>query len=100
MFVIAAPEIVDLYTFGKALNPASAILVVDLLRFFAPQLFFYGAISLMSALLATRDQFAVVGFVPVINNVIGIIVLVAFHAFFHAPENPANGQVRCITTSR
>jgi putative peptidoglycan lipid II flippase len=80
VFVVAAPGLITLFTFGKA-TPAEHTVAVDLLRFFAPQLLFYGAISLMSAVLATRDRFGTVGFVPVVNNLVGIGVLGAFAAF-------------------
>jgi putative peptidoglycan lipid II flippase len=79
-FVVAAPALVTLFTFGKATSAEYAV-AVELLRFFAPQLLFYGAISLMSAVLATRDRFGTVGFVPVVNNLVGIAVLAAFAAF-------------------
>jgi putative peptidoglycan lipid II flippase len=79
-FVAAAPVLITLFTFGKA-TPAEHSVAVELLRFFAPQLLFYGAISLMSAVLATRDRFAAVGFVPVVNNLVGIGILAVFAEF-------------------
>ncbi len=83
VFVLAAPGIIDLYTLGSATAAEHAV-AVELLRFFAPQLFFYGVISLISAVLATRDRFVVVGIVPVLNNVVGIVVLALFAAFAHS----------------
>jgi len=82
-FVLAAPGIIDLYTLGSA-DPAEHAIAVELLRFFAPQLFFYGVISLISAVLATRDRFVVVGVVPVLNNLVSIVVLALFAAFAHS----------------
>jgi len=79
-FVAAAPALITAFTFGKA-TPAEHAVAVELLRFFAPQLLFYGAISLMSAVLATRDRFGAVGFVPVVNNLVGIGILAAFATF-------------------
>src|SRR5579863_5228984 len=79
LFVAAAPLLITLFTFNKA-TPAEHNVAVELLRLFAPQLFFYGAISLMAAVLATRDRFSAVGFAPVINNVIGIVTLAIFAA--------------------
>ena len=81
-FVLLAPAIIDLYTFGLR-NLAERSVAVELLRFFAPQLLFYGMISLMTAVLASQDHFAVAGVVPVINNVVGIIVLASFAALAH-----------------
>lgn len=77
VFVLAAPGIIDLYS-GGSLDPSEHALAVDLLRLFAPQLLFYGAISLISAVLSTRDRFVAVGFVPILNNAVSILVLVLF----------------------
>ncbi len=77
LFVLAAPGIIDLYS-GGSLDPAERSLAVDLLRLFAPQLFFYGAISLISAVLATRNRFVAVGFVPILNNIVSIVVFALY----------------------
>lgn len=82
LFVLAAPAIIDLYTFGLR-DVAERAVAVELLRLFAPQLLFYGAISLIGAVLYSRDRFASVGIVPVINNVAGIFVLLSFAALAH-----------------
>lgn len=84
-FVLLAPAIIDLYTFGLK-NLAERAVAVELLRFFAPQLLFYGAISLMTAVLATQDRFAAAGIVPVINNVVGIVVLASFATLAHTAD--------------
>ena len=83
LFVLFAPQIIALYTFG-AHNATEQHVAVELLRFFAPQLLFYGAISLMSAVLATEDRFAIVGVVPILNNVVGIIIFAIFAAITHS----------------
>ena len=77
VFVLLAPVLITLFTFGKA-TPQEHSIAVELLRMFAPQLLFYGAISLMAAVLATRDRFGAVGVVPVVNNVVGIVVFALF----------------------
>jgi putative peptidoglycan lipid II flippase len=53
-------------------------LAVLLLRLFAPQLFFYGAISLFTAVLNLQGNFAAGAFAPVANNVVAIASLVLF----------------------
>ncbi len=79
LLAVLAPQVVGAYTAGAAAaSPPARAVAVELLRWFAPQVFFYGAVSLMSAVLATRDRFAVVGIVPVLNNVVSVGVLVAF----------------------
>lgn len=76
-FELLAPVIVDLYTLGS--SPADErALAVTLLRWFAPQLACYGAISVVSALLATRHRFGAVGLAPVVNNLVAIVVLATF----------------------
>jgi putative peptidoglycan lipid II flippase len=79
VFELAAPAIIDAYTVGST-SPAERALAVTLLRWFAPQLLCYGAISLISALLATRHRFAAVGIAPVANNLVATGVLAAFAA--------------------
>jgi putative peptidoglycan lipid II flippase len=82
LFELLAPEIIRAYTFGTH-SGAEQQVAVELLRFFAPQLLFYGAISLMAAVLATQDRFVAVGIVPVVNNLVSIGVLAAFAAIEH-----------------
>jgi putative peptidoglycan lipid II flippase len=84
LFELLAPEIIRAYTFGTHSGPEQQV-AVELLRFFAPQLLFYGAISLMAAVLATQDRFVAVGVVPVVNNIVSIGVLAAFAAIERAP---------------
>ncbi len=81
---LGAPLVVDAYTTGAAAaTPAAHALAVDLLRWFAPQVFFYGVVSLASSVLATRDRFAIVGIVPVLNNLVSIVVFALFALFAH-----------------
>ena len=85
VFELAAPLVIDLYTFGSG-SPEERRLAVELLRYFAPQLLGYGAISLIAGVLATRDRFAVVGLVPAVNNLIGIGVLALFASLDRTPS--------------
>ena len=60
----------------------------NLLRFFAPQLFFYGVISLATSLLNTKRHFKVPAFAPIANNVVAILTLVLFHfSYSHLTES-------------
>jgi putative peptidoglycan lipid II flippase len=84
LLVVLAPEVIGAYTDGaSAASPAARAVAVELLRWFAPQVLFYGLVSLMSAVLATQDRFAIVGVVPVLNNIVGIGVLLAFALSAH-----------------
>ena len=87
LFELLSPQIIHLYTLGSGSTPtqlAEQQLAVELLRLFAPQLLFYGAISLMGAVLATEDRFIAIGFVPILNNLVGIVVLAIFAEQAHA----------------
>lgn len=84
LLAVFAPAVVDAYTSGaSAATPAARTVAVDLLRWFAPQVLCYGAVSLMSAVLATRDRFAIVGIVPVLNNLVNVGVFIAFAVLAH-----------------
>ena len=54
-------------------------LATSLLRWFVPQIFFYGVIGIATALLNIRNRFAPGSWVPIANNAVCIGVLVWFH---------------------
>ncbi len=78
IFEFLAPEIINLYTFGTKVNPQERSIAVELLRFFAPQVLFYGFFGVIASLLATRDKFEIVGIAPATNNIVGIVILLVF----------------------
>ncbi len=87
VFWVLAPQVVDAYTAfvrGRAVGPGNLAqekaVAATLLRWFVPQVALYGVISLMSALLNTRQRFAAPMWVPIANNVVVITVLLWFHA--------------------
>ncbi len=88
VFELAAPAIIDLYLVGNHLAVASTerAVAVSLLRLFAPQLFFYGSIALVTAALNLRGNFGAPALAPVVNNVVTVAVLVLFRVHF----GPAN----------
>jgi putative peptidoglycan lipid II flippase len=55
------------------------IVATSLLRWFVPQIFFYGVIGIATALLNVRHKFGTPAWVPVANNAVCIGVLVWFH---------------------
>lgn len=85
LFVAGAPLIIDLYATGThtAGLAAEKALATDLLRLFAFQLLGYGAISLMTALLNTVRRFVLAAYVPVLNNLVAMVVLLEFAALVH-----------------
>jgi putative peptidoglycan lipid II flippase len=70
---IAAPLVMRIYTFRVADPVARAAqleLATFLLRWFAPQIFFYGLSAIAEALLNVRGRFSPPKFAPVLNNLV------------------------------
>ncbi len=85
---LLAPLVIHFYlllnhTAGKGNELAVA---TSLLRLFAPQVFFLGAIVVSTALLNARRRFAAAAFSPVVNNVIAIAALVAAAVVAHTRD--------------
>ena len=79
LFVLIAPILVRLYTIGNdtaSLDEQRAV-ATGLLRMFAPQVAFYGMVTLTTAVLHARRRFAAPMFAPVLNNLVVIGVLLA-----------------------
>ncbi|HAM01798.1 MAG TPA: murein biosynthesis integral membrane protein MurJ [Acidimicrobiaceae bacterium] len=91
-FLIASPFIIDAMTaFNHSSNAAQERTVAEqLLVLFVPQLACYGCISVATALLNARRRFGPPTFVPIANNVVLIVVLVAFGLWV---RNPTLGGV-------
>ncbi len=86
---VAAAPITSLYASGIG-NAAAYHLTVIFAYFFIPQIFFYGVSSLAGAILNARGSFAAPMWTPVINNVVVILVGLAFIATAGLNRNPAN----------
>jgi putative peptidoglycan lipid II flippase len=82
-----APWIIDGFTAFRETKSTASLAVLaqqravatDLLRWFVPQIFFYGVIGVATALLNIRNRFGVAAWVPVANNIVCIGVLIWFH---------------------
>lgn len=90
---ILAPYIVDAMTAFNHLDPHRDAVVLQnqrevattFLRWFAPQVFLYGVLSLCGVLLQIRNKFAAVSYAPIVNNVVAIAVLIWFHIAVPTP---------------
>ena len=87
---VMAPWIIDGYVAvaGVARGAGRAAqqeLATDLLRWFMPQMLFYGITALATSLLNARRRFAAAAFAPVLNNVVVITVLIAIGRATSAP---------------
>ncbi len=89
---LAAPFIVHLFTLRLS-GPEAARqqeLGTFFLRFFAPQVAFYGMAALAGALLNAHDRFAVPMFAPVLNNLVVIVTCLAFAGIVHGTPTDAS----------
>lgn len=80
--VLAAPWIVELYAtrLSGGDRDAQRQLATTLLRYFMPQMFFFGLAALAGAILNARRRFAAPAFTPILNNVVVIATFVVFGA--------------------
>ncbi len=87
IFELASPLIIHAYSIGATgqRSQLTVELSIDLLRLFAPQLFFYGVISLFSAVLYSQHHFVAPSYTPIVNNLTSILVLVVFSTLYQHP---------------
>jgi len=80
--VVAAPWIIRLFTLRLPGAEAAEqqALATFFLRFFAPQIVFYGLAAIAGGLLNAHDRFAVPMFAPILNNLVAIATFMAFAA--------------------
>ncbi|HUR22716.1 MAG TPA: murein biosynthesis integral membrane protein MurJ [Acidimicrobiales bacterium] len=80
--VLGAPWIIRLFTFrlSGAEQAQQQELATFFLRFFAPQIAFYGFAAIAGGLLNAHDRFAVPMFAPIANNVVVILTFLGFAA--------------------
>jgi putative peptidoglycan lipid II flippase len=76
---LLAPWVIHFYLLlnPRATGTAERALATQLLHYFAPQVFFLGAIVVSTAMLNARRHFAAAAFSPVVNNVIAIAAILA-----------------------
>ena len=92
-FMVLAPFLIDAFTslehvrrVGSAQHLATQRHVATvLLRWFIPQVFLYGLLSIGGALLNVRRRFGAPMWVPIANNVVCIAVLLVFAAVVPTP---------------
>jgi murein biosynthesis integral membrane protein MurJ len=95
---LAAAPIADLYGHGIH-NAATHHLTVIFAYFFIPQIFFYGVSSLAGAILNARGRFGAPMWTPVINNVVVILVGLAFMVtagLNRTPGNISSGEIELL----
>jgi putative peptidoglycan lipid II flippase len=85
--IVAAPWIVKLYTIQVhgATRVAQQHVATNLLRWFMPQMFFYGITALATSLLNARRRFAAPAFAPILNNVVVIAIFLSIPHIVSGP---------------
>ena len=94
IFLAAAPWLINAFTAFDHVqltkDPQSLAqqrhIATVLLRWFVPQLFFYGLLSIGGALLNVRRRFGAPMWVPIANNLVCIAVLIAFASVAPSPS--------------
>ena len=91
---VLAPWIIQGFTFLQHSSSSTQLhalaqqrlVATDFLRWFVPQIFFYGVIGIATALLNVRQKFAIGSWAPVANNFVCIAVLIWFHLVDPTPS--------------
>jgi len=96
--ILLAPWIVDLYTSGVPAGQREAVreLATFFLRWFMPQIVFYGLGAVATGVLNGHRRFAAPMFAPIANN---LIVIATFVAFAVMP-GPAAGSGELATSAQ
>lgn len=89
--IIGAPWIIRLFTFrlSGADQAEQQALATFFLRFFAPQIAFYGIAAIAGGLLNAHDRFAVPMFAPIANNLVVIATFLGFAAIVSGTPDEA-----------
>jgi putative peptidoglycan lipid II flippase len=94
---LAAPLIVRIFTFRAGPEAGSqTALATYFFRFFAFQIFFYGAAAIAGGVLNVAGSFAVPGFAPAANNLVAIVVFAAFAVVERHSRTGAGGVGRLL----
>jgi putative peptidoglycan lipid II flippase len=96
--IVLAPFIVDLYTSGVPEPQRAAVtdLATFFLRWFMPQVVFYGLGAVATGLLNAHRRFAAPMFAPITNN----LIVIATFLTFAAMPGPAPGSAELATDAQ
>lgn len=86
---LAAPFLVSLYTTGW--SSSQLALATAFAYWCLPQLFFYGLYSMLGEVLNARSAFGPYMWAPVLNNLVGLLGLIAFLLVFGADPTGSRG---------
>ncbi|MBP0453203.1 murein biosynthesis integral membrane protein MurJ [Kitasatospora sp. RG8] len=98
----AAPEIISVYQHDTPATHDAFELTVVFARFLLPQIFFYGAFSILGQVLNARNRFGAMMWTPVLNNVVLITMFGLYLGMMTAPKKVSeitDAQVRLLGIS-
>ncbi|MEX0743231.1 MAG: murein biosynthesis integral membrane protein MurJ [Actinomycetota bacterium] len=97
--IVLAPLIVDVYTSGVPMEDREVVreYATFFLRWFMPQIVFYGVGAVAIGLLQAHRRFAAPMFAPILNNV---IVIATFLVFAAMPGPPSGSDALATTAQR
>jgi putative peptidoglycan lipid II flippase len=84
---VSAPLLISIYTTGW--SPEQLALATAFAYWCIPQIFFYGLYAMLGEVLNARSKFGPYMWAPVLNNLVGILGLVAFLVIFGADPTGA-----------
>ncbi|SFR67301.1 putative peptidoglycan lipid II flippase [Agromyces sp. CF514] len=89
LLALALAPVLTFLIGGTRLSPATLALAISFAWWCLPQIFFYGLYSLLGEVLNARRVFGPFTWVPVLNNIVALIGLVAMIAIYGADPSGA-----------
>jgi putative peptidoglycan lipid II flippase len=102
VLVVAAPLLLRLYLDSRYLDPDRVTQlesIVSLTRWCLPQVFFYGMYVLVGQVLNARGRFGPMMWAPIANNLLSVLMLVAYLIFF-GPTGDGPARSEALSTSQ
>nr|WP_043591199.1 murein biosynthesis integral membrane protein MurJ [Frankia sp. BMG5.23] len=95
--MLIAPWIISLYLHAGSDERA---LAATMLRWFLPQIVFYGVGATIGAILNVRQSFTAPMFAPILNNLLVIVTCLGFTYFIAGPRPPGVDGPKAITDTQ
>ena len=102
VLVVAAPLLLRLYLDSRYLDPDRVTQlesIVALTRWCLPQVFFYGMYVLVGQVLNARGRFGPMMWAPIANNLLSVLMLVAYLVYF-GPTGDGPARSEALSTSQ
>ncbi len=99
--IVTAPAVIDFFA-RQVQDPAAGEVAAyrdvgtALLRFFMPQVFFYGLITIVTALLHARRSFAAPAYAPILNNLVVTAMFLSLPAIVGVDTSASDALVSAV----